>query len=64
MSECTRAEVCAVALAEVFRGDGEILASPIGNLPSLGALDFRQAENSPSRFVPVEPYRRRQGELM
>jgi acyl CoA:acetate/3-ketoacid CoA transferase beta subunit len=26
-----------VALAEVFRGDGEILASPIGNLPSLGA---------------------------
>jgi acyl CoA:acetate/3-ketoacid CoA transferase beta subunit len=37
MSECTRAEVCAVALAEVFRGDGEILASPIGNLPSLGA---------------------------
>ncbi len=37
MSECTRAEVCAVALAELFRGDGEILASPIGNLPSLGA---------------------------
>ncbi len=37
MSGCTRAEVCAVALAELFRGDGEILASPIGNLPSLGA---------------------------
>ncbi len=37
MSECTRAEVCAVAIAEVFRGDGEILVSPIGNLPSLGA---------------------------
>ncbi len=37
MSQCTRAEVCAVALAEVFRGDGEILASPIGILPTLGA---------------------------
>src|SRR5262249_27272566 len=33
----TRAEVCAVAIAEAFRGDGEILASPIGNLPQIGA---------------------------
>jgi acyl CoA:acetate/3-ketoacid CoA transferase beta subunit len=33
----TRADVCAVALAELFRGDGEILASPMGLLPSLGA---------------------------
>ena len=31
------AEVCAVACAEAWRGDGEILASPIGPLPSLGA---------------------------
>jgi acyl CoA:acetate/3-ketoacid CoA transferase beta subunit len=37
MSEATRTEVCAVALAECFRGDGEILASPIGVLPTLGA---------------------------
>jgi acyl CoA:acetate/3-ketoacid CoA transferase beta subunit len=37
MSDATRAEVCAVALAECFRGDGEILASPIGVLPTLGA---------------------------
>lgn len=37
MSDYTRSEVCAVAIAEVFRGDGEILVSPIGNLPSLGA---------------------------
>jgi acyl CoA:acetate/3-ketoacid CoA transferase beta subunit len=35
--DCTLAEVCAVAIAECFRGDGEILASPIGLLPSLGA---------------------------
>lgn len=33
----SRAEVCAVACAEVFRGDGEILVSPMGLLPSLGA---------------------------
>ncbi|HEY7594164.1 MAG TPA: CoA-transferase [Actinophytocola sp.] len=33
----TLADVCAVACAEVFRGDGEILASPMGLLPSLGA---------------------------
>lgn len=33
----SRADVCAVALAELFRGDGEILASPMGMLPSLGA---------------------------
>jgi acyl CoA:acetate/3-ketoacid CoA transferase beta subunit len=37
MSGHTRAEVCAVAIAEVFRGDGEILVSPIGTLPTLGA---------------------------
>jgi acyl CoA:acetate/3-ketoacid CoA transferase beta subunit len=33
----TRAEVCAVAIAEAFRGDGEILVSPIGALPQIGA---------------------------
>ena len=32
-----RHEVCAVALAEAFRGDGEILASGIGVLPSIAA---------------------------
>jgi len=32
----TRAEVCAVACAEVFRGDGEVLASAFGTAPSLG----------------------------
>ena len=37
MSGHTRAEACAVAIAEIFRGDGEILANPIGNLPTLGA---------------------------
>jgi acyl CoA:acetate/3-ketoacid CoA transferase beta subunit len=37
MSRFTRAEVCAVAIAETFRDDGEILVSPIGNLPQIGA---------------------------
>ena len=37
MSDVTRAEICAVACAEAWRGDGEILASPMGLIPSLGA---------------------------
>jgi acyl CoA:acetate/3-ketoacid CoA transferase beta subunit len=32
----TRAEVCVVAVAECFRGDGEILANPIGTIPMVG----------------------------
>lgn len=31
----TRAEVCIVALAECFRGDGEIVANPIGTIPMI-----------------------------
>ena len=38
----TRAEVCAVACAEVFRGDGEILVSPMALVPSLGARLARE----------------------
>lgn len=37
MSEATRAEVCAVAAAEAFRGDGEILVSCFGTVPAVGA---------------------------
>jgi acyl CoA:acetate/3-ketoacid CoA transferase beta subunit len=33
----TRAEVCVVACAEAWRGDGAILASPMGLIPGLGA---------------------------
>ncbi len=32
----TRAEVCCVAVAECFRGDGERLANPIGTIPMIG----------------------------
>lgn len=37
MSAATRAEICVVACAEAWRGDGEILASPIGLIPMIGA---------------------------
>ena len=37
MSGATRADVCVVACAEAWRGDGAILASPMGLIPSLGA---------------------------
>jgi acyl CoA:acetate/3-ketoacid CoA transferase beta subunit len=36
-SAATRAEVCVVACAEAWRGDGAILASPMGVIPALGA---------------------------
>jgi acyl CoA:acetate/3-ketoacid CoA transferase beta subunit len=35
-NQADRAEVCVVACAEAFRGDGEILASPIGVIPAIG----------------------------
>jgi acyl CoA:acetate/3-ketoacid CoA transferase beta subunit len=37
MTDFTLAELCAVACAEAWRGDGEILASPIGIIPTIGA---------------------------
>lgn len=33
----SRAEICVVACADAFRGDGEILVSPFGTIPSIGA---------------------------
>jgi acyl CoA:acetate/3-ketoacid CoA transferase beta subunit len=37
MTGASRAEVCVVACAEAWRGDGAILASPMGLIPGLGA---------------------------
>lgn len=34
--EVTRADVCAAAVADAFRDDGEIFASPMGTMPMLG----------------------------
>jgi acyl CoA:acetate/3-ketoacid CoA transferase beta subunit len=35
--EATLSEICAVACAEAWRGSGEVLASPIGTIPTIGA---------------------------
>jgi len=37
VSAASRAEVCAVAVADAFRGDGERLASSFGTVPAIGA---------------------------
>ncbi|CAM5687879.1 CoA-transferase OS=Streptomyces alboniger OX=132473 GN=CP975_30875 PE=3 SV=1 [Streptomyces alboniger] len=37
MSAVTRAEYCVIACAEAWRDAGEILASPMGLIPSVGA---------------------------
>jgi acyl CoA:acetate/3-ketoacid CoA transferase beta subunit len=37
MSDATRGEICAVACADAFRGNGEILASCFGTAPAIGA---------------------------
>lgn len=36
-SGVSRAEYCAIACAEVFRGDGEVMASAFGTAPAIGA---------------------------
>src|SRR5215467_122161 len=46
----TRAEVCVVACAEAWRGDGSILASPMGVTPTLGAK-LAQLTFSPGLLV-------------
>jgi acyl CoA:acetate/3-ketoacid CoA transferase beta subunit len=37
MSDVTRAEVCVIACAEAWRGDGAVLASAFGVIPTVGA---------------------------
>ncbi|MBV9869599.1 MAG: CoA-transferase [Frankiaceae bacterium] len=39
----TRADICCVAVAECFRGDGEIVANPIGTIPRIGGLLARRS---------------------
>ncbi|HTR71559.1 MAG TPA: CoA-transferase [Mycobacteriales bacterium] len=42
----SRADICCVAVAEVFRGDGEIVANPIGTIPRIGGLLARRSFES------------------
>lgn len=61
MSSATRlADVCVVACAELFRGDGELLASPMAPIPRLGAR-LAQATFEPFLVLSDDlqlPYRR------
>jgi len=50
MSDVTRAEICVVACAEAWRGDGEILASPIGLIPSI-AVRLARASFEPDLLL-------------
>ncbi len=45
MSEATRAEVCAAAIADAFKDDGELFASPMGLLPMLGVRLAKLSSN-------------------
>ena len=38
VTDVRRADVCCIAIAECFRGDGEIVANPIGTIPRIGGL--------------------------
>lgn len=57
MSEATATDVCIVAAAEAFRGDGEILASPMGDVPSRGAA-LAKATFAPDLMIEYVRYRR------
>jgi acyl CoA:acetate/3-ketoacid CoA transferase beta subunit len=39
----TRADVCVIAVAETFRGDGEMLCNPIGTIPMIGGRLARES---------------------
>ena len=56
MTDVTRAEYCAVAIADCFADDGEIMGSPMGLLPTLGA---RLAKNTSN---PADDADRRRGQ--
>jgi acyl CoA:acetate/3-ketoacid CoA transferase beta subunit len=45
VTDATRAEVCAAAIADAFADDGEIFGSPMGLLPTLGARLARLTSN-------------------
>lgn len=45
MSDVTRSEICAVAIADCWADDGEVFASPMGLLPTLGARLCRLTSN-------------------
>lgn len=45
MTDHTRADVCAAAIADAFKDDGELFASPMGVLPTVGVRLARLTSN-------------------
>ena len=42
MADVARADYCVIGVAECFRGDGEIMANPIGTVPAIGGRVARE----------------------
>ncbi len=53
MSDATRLEVCVVACAEAFRGDGAVMCSPMGDVPGRGAR-LAKMTFEPDLYLPGE----------
>ena len=51
MSDATRAEICAVACAEAYRDNGEVIASAFGTIPAIGVRLARHTF-SPDLMIP------------
>jgi acyl CoA:acetate/3-ketoacid CoA transferase beta subunit len=68
----TRAESCVIACADAWRGAGEIMASPFGTIPSLGARlakltfapDLVLTDGEAALMVGAPPLATRPGELV
>jgi acyl CoA:acetate/3-ketoacid CoA transferase beta subunit len=56
MSQASRAEICAAACADLFEADGEILASPMGTMPRVGAQLARLTSNPDLLLTDGEAY--------
>src|SRR3954467_1288652 len=42
VSDVSRADYCVIGVAECFRGDGEVMANPIGTIPAIGGRLARE----------------------
>jgi acyl CoA:acetate/3-ketoacid CoA transferase beta subunit len=68
----TRAESCVIACADAWRGAGEIMASPFGNIPALGARvakatfapDLVLTDGEAALMVGAPPLAARPGDLI
>jgi acyl CoA:acetate/3-ketoacid CoA transferase beta subunit len=69
---CTRAESCVIACAETWRDAGEVMASPFGTIPSLGARlakltfspDLVLTDGEAALMVGAPPITAKPGELV